>query len=261
MYPILLQIEAFNVFGYELGPISLFSHGVFEAVGFLIAIFWFLKIAQKKHLHLEFIADHFFSLMIWSVIGARLGYVFVFFTRYQHNPISLLWFWDGGYLLWSGIIFFLFAFLYHCSRQKEKIGQWLDVIIPAGIIAFIFETFGAFLSGEQYGRPTESIFGIAFENPDVPFTIPIHPVQLYSLAALLALLLVLQVLHRKMVRESLVGLIGLALFAMLSFITEYFRGDEMLIYFSHRFTQVLQLLVFFISLGLIFFNKRRNTFY
>jgi len=93
MYPILFQIEGFQLFGFEVGLISLFSHGVFQALGFLIAALWFLKIAQKKHLHLEFIADHFFSLIIWSIIGARLGYVYVFFARYEQNPLSMLYFW------------------------------------------------------------------------------------------------------------------------------------------------------------------------
>lgn len=259
MYPILLQIEAFQIFGYDIGPISLFSHGVFQAVGFLIAVLWFLKVAQKKHLHLEFIADHFFSLIVWSLIGARLGYVYVFFSRYEQNPLSMLYLWDGGYLLWSGIVFFLGAFFYHCSKQKEKIGQWLDVIIPAGVIAFVFESFGAFLGGDQYGKPTELPWGLVFENAEVPFTIPIHPVQLYMLFALLVLLLIIQILHRRMMRESLVGLIALALFAVLSFMIEYFRGDEMLLYFNHRFTQILQLLVFAFSITLIFVSKKRNN--
>ena len=261
MYPILIQIDSFTLFGLEIGPLSLFSHGVVEAFGFLIAILWFLKVAQKKHLHLEFIADHFFSLMFWSIIGARLGYVFVFFARYKQNLPSLLYLWDGGYLLWSGIACFLIALWYQCDKQKEKIGQWLDVIIPAGIIAFVFETFGAFLGGEQYGKPTDLPWGIAFENPDVPFTIPIHPVQLYLLGALLILLVILQILHRRMLRESLIGLIGLALFALLSFMTEYFRGDEMLIYFGHRFTQIIQAAVILFSLSLMIMSKRRNTSY
>jgi phosphatidylglycerol:prolipoprotein diacylglycerol transferase len=259
MYPILFQIEAFQLFGFDIGPISLFSHGFFQAVGFLIAILWFLKIAQRKHLHLEFIADHFTSLIIWSIVGARLGYVFVFFTRYEQNPLSMLYFWDGGYLLWSGIVFFLLTFYYHCSKQKEKIGQWLDVIVPASVIAFVFDSFGAFLGGDQYGKPTELPWGMAFENPEVPFTIPVHPVQLYMLGSLLFLLLLLQLLHRRMMRESLVGLIGLSIFAILSFVTEYFRGDEMILYFNHRFTQILQLSVFIFSVALIYFNKRRNS--
>lgn len=259
MYPILLQIEAFSFFGREIGPISIFSHGVFTAIGFGIAAIWFYKVAQKKHLHIEFINDHFFSLMFWSIIGARLGYVYVFYSNYQASPLSILNPLDDGYLLWSGIVFFLLAFLYHCSKQKEKIGQWLDVIVPAGVIAFIFQSFGAFLGGDQYGKPTELPWGLVFENAEVPFTIPVHPVQLYMLFALLLLLIIVQILHRRMMRESLVGLISLALFAILSFFIEYFRGDEMLIYFNHRFTQILQLIVLGFSLSLIFLNKRRNN--
>ena len=258
MYPILLQIETFSLFGYELGPFFLFSYGVFSALGFLIAVFWFLRIAQKNHLHLEFIADHFFSLILWSLIGARLGYIFVFFSRYQQSLWSTLAIWDGGYLLWSGIVFFLGAFFYHCSVQKEKIGQWLDVLIPAGALAFVFESFGAFLGGNKYGMPTELPWGLIFENAEVPFTIPVHPVQLYLLLGLLVLLLFIKALHKRSIRESLVGLLSLAGFALISFITEYFRGDEMLLFFGIRFTQVLQLLVFGFSLMLIFANKKRN---
>lgn len=260
MYPILYQFDVFKFFGYEIGPISLFSHGFFQAIGFLIAVFWFLRVAQKKHLHLEFFADHFLSLIIWSVIGARLGYLFVFLSRYTENPFSALYFWDGGFLLWGGIVTFLLVFLYHCGKQKEKIGQWLDVIVPAGIIAFVFESFGAFMGGDQYGKPTELPWGIIFENPEVPFTIPVHPVQLYMLVSLLVLLIIIQILHRRMVRESLVGLISLALFALFSFIVEYFRGDEMLIYFGHRFTQILELSVFVISIVLISLQRRRNIY-
>ncbi|MGE3278739.1 MAG: prolipoprotein diacylglyceryl transferase [Candidatus Altimarinota bacterium] len=259
MYPILFQIEAFQLFGFEVGLISLFSHGVFQAIGFMIAILWFLKIAQKNHLHLEFIADHFFSLIFWSVVGARLGYVYVFFARYEQNPLSILYFWDGGFLMWAGVVAFLITFFYHCSKQKEKIGQWLDVIVPAAVIAFIFDSFGAFLGGEQYGKPTELPWGIVFENPEVPFTIPVHPVQLYLLCGLLLVLIIIQVLHRRMMRESLVGLIGLAMFAFVAFFTEYFRGDEMILYFNHRFTQILQIIVLIFSISLIFLNKRRNA--
>ncbi|MDP2690959.1 MAG: prolipoprotein diacylglyceryl transferase [bacterium] len=241
----------------EIGPVALFSHGVFSAIGFLIGVLWFVKVAQKKHLHLEFIADHFFSLIFWAVLGARLGYVFVFYPRYQDNLLSVFSLWDGGYFLWTGIVFFLLALLYHCSKQKEKIGQWLDVIIPAGIIAFVLETFGAFLGGNHFGKPTEMAWGVVFENAEVPFTIPIHPVQLYLLGSLLILLVIIQILHRRKVRESLVGLVSLALFSLFSFLTEYFRGDEMILYFNHRFTQILELMVFIFSVILILVYKKR----
>lgn len=251
MFPILFHIEWLSL--------SIFSHGVFEALGFMIAIFWFLKIAVKRHFHLEFIADHFFSLLVWSLIFARMGYIFIFWSRYQDQLFSLLNFWDGGYLLWPGIIGFLITLYYHTAHQKEKLGSWLDILVPASVIAFIFETFGAFLGGISYGSPTELPWAIAFENPEVPFTIPIHPVQLYFLFLLLILLLILQVLHKKMMRESLIGFMGLFLFALFSFITEYFRGDEMLIFFGHRFTQILQLLVMLFSLSQMILQKRRNN--
>lgn len=258
MYPILFQIGSFSLFNWEIGPISIFAHGFFAAIGFLMAVLWFLKMAHKKHLHLEFIADHFFSLMVWSIVAARLGYVYGSFVRYREEPLSILYVWDGGYLLWAGIVGLLLAFFYHCYQQKEKIGQWLDVIVPAGIIAFVFETFGAFLGGKSYGTPTELPWGIMIENPEVRFTIPIHPVQLYLLLGLLVLLVIIRILHRQHLRESLVGLIALALFACISFMTDFFRDDQLTPFLWLHLNQVLQLLVFAFSLGLIFVNKKRN---
>lgn len=237
-------------------PIAIFSHGVLEATGFIFAIAWFIKIAQKRHFHLEFIVDHFFSLAVFSLLGARIGYAFVFFSKYLQNPLSFLYFWDGGYLLWPGIVAFLITLYYHCNQQKEKIGQWLDIIVPAGVIAFIFDAFGAFLGGNQYGKPTELSWGITYENPEVPFTIPIHPVQLYLLIAYLLLLIILQALHKKHLRESLVGFIGLSLFAFFSFVMEYLRGDEMVIYLGLRFTQILELFVVIFSLSFLVIRKR-----
>lgn len=258
MYPILFQINAFSLFGWEIGPLSLFSNGFFAALGFVVAVWWFLKMAQKKHLHLEFIADHFFSLIIWSVVGARLGYIYGAFARYQEDPITMLYLWDGGFLLWSGIVFFLLTFWYHCHKQKEKIGQWLDVIVPAGVIAFAFQSIGAFLGGTSYGTPTELPWGVIFENPEVRFTIPIHPVQVYQLIGLIFLLIIIKVLHTRRMRESLIGLISLALFAGVSFITDFFRDDQLAPLLWLHLAQVLQLIVLFFSLSQIFVNNKRQ---
>lgn len=258
MYPILFQIDAFSFFGWEFGPLSFFSQGILAAVGFLIAVFWFLKMANKKHLHLEFIADHFFSLILWSVIGARIGFLYGASVRYIEDPWSILHFWDGGYLLWSGIVFFLLTFWYHCYQQKEKIGQWLDILVPAGVIAFVFSSFGAFLGGSSYGAPTDLPWGVIFENPEVRFTIPIHPVQLYLMLSLLVLLLIVRLLHKRYLRESLIGLIALALFSSFSFLIDFFRDDSLLPFLGLHFSQILQLLVLAFSLGLIFVNKKRH---
>ncbi|MDP3975966.1 MAG: prolipoprotein diacylglyceryl transferase, partial [bacterium] len=194
MYPILFQFE---IPFTDFGVISVFFHGILTALGFVIAVLWFLRHAQNQHLHLEFFLDHFFALLFWGVVGARLGYVYLFFVRYQHDPMTMLYLWDGGFLLWSGIIFFLLALLYFTARQKEKIGQWMDVLVPASILAMLFESIGAFLGGNNYGKPTELPWGISFENAEVPYTIPIHPVQLYLFFSLLIVMMVISVLHQR----------------------------------------------------------------
>lgn len=241
----------------EFGPLSIFTHGILSAIGFLVGIWWFMKRAQKNHLHLEFLADHFFSLLAWSIIGARLGYIFVFATRYTENPLHVLYVWDGGFLAWAGILAFLVALFYHCQKQKERIGQWLDVIVPAGVIASAFDSLGAFFGGDAYGIATELPWGIMYENPRVPFTIPIHPVQLYHLGFLILLMIFFRILHRRHLRESFIGLLGLMLFALGTFFTEYFRGDEMLLYFGHRFTQILQLGIAIFSAVLLSLQSRK----
>lgn len=248
MYPILFQIGSF----------SFFTHGILQAIGFLVAVLWFLKTAQKRHFHLEFIADHFVSLFLTSLIAARVFWIFAFWDRYEDNLFSIISIWDMGYLFWGGIAGFLIIFYYHCKKHQEKFSQWMEIIAPATLIALLFDTFGAFMGGDQYGTPTDLPWGVAFENPDIPFTIPIHPIQLYFAIMLIFALIVLQLLRQKNVKPSAIGIFGLLMFSLIAFFTEFFRGDEMGFYGGLRFTQIIELCVMAISIAALFFQKRRS---
>jgi phosphatidylglycerol---prolipoprotein diacylglyceryl transferase len=231
---------------FQFGSISIFAYGLITAIGLLISTYYFIKLALKNKRHLEFISDHFFIFILSALVGARLAYAYAFWETYSWNFWSLFYFWESAYLFWGGVIAFLMVFAAYAFKQKENLDTWLDTIIPGLTLGLTFESIAQFLDGSSYGKPTELFLGVTFETTTVPYTIPIHPTQLYLAGVFTILLLVIYPWMRRKYnkQEGLVGWGGLALIALSSFIIEFFRGDEMELLFGLRWPQVLELIVF-----------------
>jgi phosphatidylglycerol---prolipoprotein diacylglyceryl transferase len=239
---------------FQIGSISIFSYGLITAIGFLIGVYYFVKLAIKHKAHLEFISDHFFILIISALIGARLAYAYAFWEIYSGNILTVFYFWEASYLLWGGVIGFLVVFGSYCWKQKEDIDSWLDILIPAFTVSLIFESVAKFLDGSAYGKPTEFPLGVTFETTTVPYTIPIHPTQLYLAGILIILLLFIYPWLKKKYpgREGVVGWGGLTMLSISSFVIEFFRGDEMEMILGLRWTQVLEFLVIAFSMAFLY---------
>ena len=249
MFPILFQI----------GSLQVFSSGVFTALGFLFGVITFVRLAHREKCHLELISDHFILLLFVSLIGARLAYVFAFWEGYSWNFMKIFYFWENAYFLWGGILFFMIAFIWLCSRTRENVHRWIDIVIPSLAVGLLFHNLAQLLDGVAYGAPTDRFWGIIFETTTVPYAIPVHPTQIYLIVLLLILLFVLLPLLRKKSAEvpGSKGWIGLMLLALSYFGVEFFRGDELVMFYSIRWTQVLELAT--LLLGIVMYFRRQSN--
>ncbi|HEC20929.1 MAG TPA: hypothetical protein ENI70_00240, partial [Candidatus Peregrinibacteria bacterium] len=216
MYPVL----------FSIGSISFYSYGIFVSLGFLLAVFLLIRLVHEKNLDLSFISDHFFSLLIFPLLLGRLLYVLIFWSAYGGNLLRILYVWEGGFVLWGGVAGFLLALLFHIRRSKENFNKWIDVVMIALSGGLFLESLGAFFAGKGYGKPTDLFWGMIFENTEIPYAIPIHPVQLYMAIFLFGLFVFLMSLMRRKEKDGVIGLLGLFLYALFSFLTEFWRGDD-----------------------------------
>lgn len=171
MYPVL-----FHVFGY---PISTF--GLMMAVGFLVGA-WIVG----KRLT-EFGHDPEFSstILIYAMIGGVLGSKLYFaidqwalgtmpFLDALLNRAGITWY--GG--LMGGTLAVTLATRIHALPWK-MVSSCVASAAPFGQAC---GRIGCFLVGDDYGRPTDGWWGIAFPEGAPPTTVPVHPTQLYEVA-------------------------------------------------------------------------------
>lgn len=89
----------------HLGFFSLSTWGLFAASGFAVGIWIFWKMGKKWGIDGNQILDLSFWIMLGSIIGARLGHVFLYEWNYYYAHWSEIFaIWHGGMSLFGGII-------------------------------------------------------------------------------------------------------------------------------------------------------------
>jgi phosphatidylglycerol:prolipoprotein diacylglycerol transferase len=174
MYPIL-----FEFFGF---PISTF--GVMMAVGFLVSAWIVGRRLGEYGLDPELSSTILIYAMLGGVLGSKLYFAIDESLRSGLPFFSLLLSRAG--ITWYGGLIGGTALVTLATRIHK---------IPTRVVASCVATaapfgqacgrIGCFLVGDDYGRPTDAPWGIAFPEGAPPTLVPVHPTQLYEVAWLL----------------------------------------------------------------------------
>lgn len=222
MYPIL----------WQSGPITIHALWIMFTLGLIIAVFVFLKTTKRQRLNLKILLDHYFSLIIISLIFARVFFLirhwqFYIFTE---NPfLSFFAIWDKGLSFWGGLTGFVLLFFFFIHRQHKNINSWADLLITPILIIIIFGSIGNLLAGLSYGFETTLPWGITFSSPNVKYTVPIHPTQIYRLLYTIPILFLLPYFPKWLPflkKKGNLALIIIFLYNFFRFIEEFFHGDD-----------------------------------
>ena len=174
MYPIL-----FEIFGF---PISTF--GVMMAVGFLVSAWIVGRRLGEYGLDPEFSSTILIYAMIGGVIGSKLYFAIDESLRTDH-PFSSLLLSRAGITWYGGLIggTLLVALATRIHRVSTRAVS--SCVANAAPFGQACGRIGCFLVGDDYGRPTDLPWGIAFPKGAPPTSLPVHPTQLYEVAWLL----------------------------------------------------------------------------
>jgi len=174
MYPIL-----FEFFGF---PISTF--GVMMAVGFLLSAWIVARRLGEYGLDPEFSSTILIYAMIGGVVGSKLYFAIDESLRSGHPFFELLLSragitWYGGLI--GGTLLVTLATRLH-GLPTRVVASCVATAAPFGQAC---GRIGCFLVGDDYGRPTDLPWGVAFPLGAPPTDVPVHPTQLYEVAWLL----------------------------------------------------------------------------
>ncbi len=254
---------------FKIGDFTLYSYGIFVALGFLAGISFALREARRVGEDPEKILDLCFWILIAAIVGSRLMFILFNIKEYIKYPIEVIKIWRGGLVFYGGVILSIIAAAVFMHRHKLNPWKATDILAPGAALGLFFGRIGCFLAGCCYGKPTDLPWAVTFRDPVSLATldVPLHPTQLYSSLNGLILFLILLGLRRFKKFEGQITVSFFFLYAITRSIIEVFRKQWNLIIppgslpllpgFSLSTSQFISIPVVLVSLYLFFYLRKR----
>ncbi|MFC1697902.1 prolipoprotein diacylglyceryl transferase, partial [Nanoarchaeota archaeon] len=174
----------------SIGPLTIQTWGFFVALGFLLATLLSAREAKKRGLN----QDHIYNLIIWvllfGLIGSRVFGIFLDLGAYMHNPLSILFFWQGGLVFHGGLIGGIIGGLLYVKYKKINFWKYVDVVAIFIPLGHALGRLGCFFSWDGcHGVASNLPWAVQVTTNNPSF--PVHPTHLYSAIALFIFFIVL----------------------------------------------------------------------
>jgi phosphatidylglycerol---prolipoprotein diacylglyceryl transferase len=250
MRPILVTL---HVGAREIG---VHTYGLAIAAGLAAGIALGAREARRRGLDVGRVLDFAFWATVAGLVGSRVAYAVVnagdfarACTRGFDGPrgvldvlsdcTRVLHVWEGGLVYYGGVVGA--AIVAASFARRERWSFWVlgDVFAPGVALGHALGRLGCFAAGCCFGKPSPwglafPVGSVAFDElgalgqlaPDASFTPPLHPTQLYEAGGELAIFALLLVVRPRLRdRPGALVLAYAALYAVLRFVVELFRGD------------------------------------
>ena len=207
-----------------------------------------------------------------GIIGAKIYYAILFRDwRLLFDRAGLVWYGGliGGALCVSWVI----------RHRRLPFFTTADCAAAPLAIGYCIGRIGCFLVGDDYGRPTDAWYGVAFPKGAPPTTaeslrefgvnvdpaIPgdqvlrVHPTQLYeSGAALLMFFILLRMNHRPHRTGAVFGLF-LILLGIERFLVEIVRAKDDRFFGAVTVAQIISIILVVVGIGWSVYGSRRES--
>ncbi|HEX9750335.1 MAG TPA: prolipoprotein diacylglyceryl transferase [candidate division Zixibacteria bacterium] len=258
---------------FHVGPMAIRAYGVTLALSFLIGLWIVRRQARVIGLDPERIANLAFVLILFGVIGGRLGYVLYHLDYFTDHPLSIINpfgndgnFGIAGLNLQGGLVLGLIAGALYLRRRRISIAAGLDAVVPAVGFGIFLTRIGCFLNGCCFGVPTDSFLGVRFPADSPVHAVfgaeAVHPTQLYSSAYGLALFVLLSFVNRKWYRAGRTIGLFFVLESIMRIAIEplrYYEGEMLLESGASRVTYNQIVGLGLLVVGLMFLFHRRTA--
>ena len=235
MYPIL----------FKFGPLQITSFGFMMALGFLTSA-WLLRkelIRNKKDPELAY--ELVMAAAIGGVAGAKINFLLIHFDSVLRDPTGMIF--SGAGLVWyGGLIGGTIGTIYWARKLKLSVGMVAGMMAPLLALGHGIGRIGCFLVGDDWGKPTDVSWGIAFPNGIDPVNYPVHPTQLYEMTALFTIFAIIWYYRTRIETNWVPLLYYLVLSGFQRLVVEIYRKNEI---FLGPFTQAQVVSIILIIIG------------
>ncbi len=211
MYPVL----------FRLGQFEITSFGVAVAVAAMVG--W---LTVSRELRAAGLPDTASDVVPFAIVGGFAGAKLVWAVEHlalNEQPFLDLVFSRGGFSWFGGLIGGVGTGIALVLRNQLPLLPVLSAATPALAIGHLIGRIGCFLVGDDYGRPSDLPWAVAFPEGLPPVFERVHPTQLYEAAWLAGLAWLLIRWRRRGVTDATVVGRYLVLAAGFRFVLEFIR--------------------------------------
>lgn len=216
MYPTFFRIPPYVPL---IGDFEITSFGVLVACGALVGLWVFSRELTRSGLPAS-ASDAAMAGVFGGLLGAKLLWVA---EHLGDEPFRDLLFSRGGMSWFGGLTGGVGTALIVMWRLRVPIVAALAAATPALAIGHAIGRIGCFLVGDDYGRPSDMPWAVAFPRGLPPTDVPVHPTQLYEAFALAVVAWLLIRWRRRRVPDAIVLGRYLVLAGSIRFAIEFIR--------------------------------------
>ena len=161
----------------NLGPLALPTAPLVYLLGVWLAL-WAVDRAARR---LGLDAERHYALATTAVlagfVGARLAFVLLHWSSYDHNLLGIVWPLTSGYSAVGGALIGAAAAVFYGRWRRLSLWPALDALAPGLLLFLITVSLADFVGGAGYGSLTSMPWGVTV------FGVRRHAVQLYEAVA------------------------------------------------------------------------------
>jgi phosphatidylglycerol:prolipoprotein diacylglycerol transferase len=255
-----------------LGGIKVFGYGLMLFFAFLASMNLAAWRARREKLDPEWIYDLALWLFIGGLAGARLFYVLQYWGVRIHSVLDIVKVWEGGIVLYGGVLGGTAGFLLYWSIRRFPFRPILDVVAPSLALAVAIGRLGCFLNGCCYGDRCSLPWAVSFPRfsppwvaqrtagliqPGAPWSLPVHPTQLYSFIDGMILLFLLSAYYPLRRRDGEVMALLMVTYPITRALIEYLRNDEAAQFAGLTISQLISLALLLAGIANWFWLSRQ----
>lgn len=188
-------------------------YGLMFAIGFILGYNIVARMFKHEGAPEKWLGTLLLYVGVATIVGARLGHVFFYeWDVYRHNPISILYVWQGGLASHGGTIAIIIAVFMFSWWVTKRSPLWTfdRLVIPIALVGGLIR-IGNLMNSEIFGHATTLPWGFMFVRSSEWHAlyegVAVHPTQIYEALCYFALFALLMWMYWKRNAEERPGLI------------------------------------------------------
>lgn len=256
----------FDPVAFEIFGLKVHWYGLMYVIALLLALFLAKYFTKRSNFPFsdEMLDKYFIFVEIGVILGARLGYIFIYSNEqifYLTHPWEIFNpFYNGEFVGISGmsyhgaLIGFVISTYIFCKKYKENLWLLLDLVALSVPLAYVFGRIGNFLNKELFGKVTEVPWGIYVDGALR------HPSQLYEAFLEGILIFIILIFYKKYKKfDGELISIYVILYSLMRFISEIFREPDIQlgVFLGFSMGQILSFLMLIFGVIVYYYHLKK----